>query len=180
MMNEKTVCDFVIKRAEKQDEYSVKMLWQKIFGDEEKFIDGFYDAFPMKDNTFVAKVGGKVVGMVNAVDCKLLCEGEQLCGKYIYALAVEEAFRGRGIARNLLEASECEAESFVLLVPETPDLFVMYEKFGYNEKVDVDERFVDPALFFTEKKSGKKVSALVKIKYNRSKGVEGKKSDFFI
>ena len=123
-MTEKALCSIEIKRASEKDLPDVKDLWQKIFGDDGEFIDRFYEAFPIKDNAFVAKIGEKTVGMVNALDCKLRYENEIFCGKYIYALAVSDDYRGKGIARALLEA--CEEGSFVLLVPETPKLFDMY------------------------------------------------------
>ncbi len=178
-MSEKAVFEPIFKRVtEKEEENCVKNIWQEIFGDDREFIDRFYDAFPMKENTFVAKDGEKVVAIVNAIDCRLLYENELFCGKYIYALAVEKAYRGRGIARGLLEISE--SGSFVLLVPETPELFAMYDRLGYNEKADVDERFVDPCLFLTDGKGNKKVSALVKIKDNKLESFEEKMANFFI
>ena len=167
-----------IIRASANDLPCIKDLWQEIFGDDEGFIDRFYSAFPIKDNTLVAKDGEKVIGMVNALDCKLRYKNEIFCGKYIYALAVSEKYRGKGIARELLETAE--EGSFVLLVPETPDLFDMYAHLGYTEKTQADERFTRPFLFFTEGKSDKSVSALVKIKDIKLEDFDSKKGEFYI
>ncbi|MBQ2251512.1 MAG: GNAT family N-acetyltransferase [Clostridia bacterium] len=177
-MTEKALGTFEIVRASEKDLPCVKGLWQEIFGDDEGFIDRFYSAFPVKDNTLVAKDGEKVVGVVNALDCKLRYKNEIFCGKYIYALAVSEKYRGRGIARELLETAE--EGSFVLLVPETPDLFDMYAHLGYTEKTQADERFTRPFLFFTEGKSDKSVSALVKIKDIKLGDFDSKKGVFYI
>ena len=177
-MTEKALDNLEIVKASDKDMPHVKELWREIFGDDEVFIDRFYSAFPIKDNTIVAKDGEKVVGMVNALDCKLLCENEVFCGKYIYALAVSEKYRGRGIARELLETAE--EGSFVLLVPETPDLFDMYAHLGYTEKIQADDRFIEPFLFFAEEKSDKTVSALVKIKDIKLEDFYSKKCEFYI
>ena len=177
-MTEKALCSAEIKRASKKDMPSVKDLWQEIFGDDSKFIDRFYEAFPIEENTFVAKIGEKTVGMVNALDCKLTCKNELFHGKYIYALAVSNEYRERGIARALLEV--CEEGSFVLLVPETKDLFAMYAHLGYSKKTQVDVRFTEPFLFFTEGKSSDGVSALVKIKDSRLEDFDSQKGHFYI
>ena len=169
----------LLKRVTKSEEaIGVKRIWQEIFGDDDDFLDSFYDAFPMKENTFVAKDGEKVVGIVNAIDCELLYDKKHFFGKYIYALAVDKPYRGKGLARKLLEISE--SGSFVLLVPETPELFAMYDKLGYKEKADVDDRFVDPCLFVGGKESGRRVSALVKLMDDDIKCFDKEKSLFFI
>ena len=182
-MSEKTVFEPIFKRVtEKNEEICVKKIWQDVFGDDEDFVDKFYSIFPMEKNTFVAKYGDNVVGIVNAIDCKISYENELFYGKYIYALAVDKNYRGRGLARALLEISE--SGSFMLLVPETPELFAMYGKLGYKQKVNVDERFVDPCLFFEGGGSDKRVSALVKIidvKMNdKLDHFEEEKAKFFI
>jgi glycosyltransferase involved in cell wall biosynthesis len=60
-MTKKALGTFEIVRASEKDLPCVKDLWQEIFGDDEGFIDRFYSAFPVKDNTLVAKDGEKVV-----------------------------------------------------------------------------------------------------------------------
>ena len=177
-MNKKAPVAPEIIRASANDLPCIKDLWQEIFGDDEGFIERFYSAFPVKDNTLVAKDGEKIIGMVNALDCKLRYENEIFCGKYIYALAVSEKYRGRGIARELLETAE--EGSFVLLVPETPKLFDMYAHLGYTEKIHTDERFTEPFLFFAEEKSDKTVSALVKIKDSKLKDFDSEKCESYI
>lgn len=177
-MTEKALCPAEIKRAEQKDMPSVKALWQEIFGDDSEFIDRFYSAFPAGENTFVAKIGEKTVGMVNSLDCKLTRKNERFYGKYIYALAVSNEYRGRGVARALLEA--CEEGDFVLLVPETSDLFDMYAHLGYSKKAEADARFTEPFLFFTEEKRDESVHALVKIKDSRLEDFDSQKGDFYI
>ena len=123
-MTDKTLCSPEIVRASERDMPSVKALWQEIFGDDSEFIDRFYRAFPIEESGVVAKIGEKTVGMVNSLNCKLTCKNELFYGKYIYALAVSNEYRGKGIAKALLEI--CEEGDFVLLVPETKGLFDMY------------------------------------------------------
>lgn len=177
-MTDKALCSPEIVRASQKDMLSVKDLWQEIFGDDSEFIDRFYRAFPIEESGVVAKIGEKTVGMVNALDCKLMCKNELFYGKYIYALAVSNEYRGKGIAKALLEI--CEEGDFVLLVPETKGLFDMYAHLGYSKKTQVDVRFTEPFLFFTEGKSSDGVSALVKIKDSRLEDFDSQKGDFYI
>ena len=177
-MTEKAFDGTEIIRATNSDLPHVKALWQEIFGDNEEFIEGFYRAFPIKENTLVAKVGERVVGMANALDCTLAYENERFCGKYIYALAVSGEHRGMGIAKALLDA--CEEGNFVLLVPETPDLYCMYAHLGYNKMVQADSRFTEPQLFLTEGENGECVSALLKLKDSKLEDFDYKKVEFHI
>lgn len=177
-MIDKTLCSPEIVRASERDMPSVKALWQEIFGDDSKFIDRFYRAFPIGENTLVAKIGEKTVGMVNSLNCKLSYKNELFYGRYVYALAVSDEYRGRGIAKALLK--DCEKGDFVLLVPETKDLFDMYAHLGYSKKTQVDVRFTEPFLFFTEGKSDESIHALVKIKDSRLEDFDSPKGDFYI
>jgi ribosomal protein S18 acetylase RimI-like enzyme len=127
---------------------SVKSLWKDIFGDDYDFIDGFYSAFPMEKVTFAALFSNEVVGIVNSLDVSASYQGTLYEGRYIYALALREDFRGRGIAKKLL--SMAEGRDFTLLVPESENLFDMYRHLGYVYETQVDACFEEPHLFFAE------------------------------
>ncbi len=155
---------FEIKRlSEGKELLEVKKMWVDIFGDSPDFVDSFYSLFPAEKVTFVAKNGENTVGMVNSLDCTLdFCEKEQN-GKYIYALAVKEAYRGRTIAKKLLEAAE--GETFTMLVPENEKLAEMYRHLGYTQKIKVDTRYEEPTLFFdSSARPDISLDALLKIK----------------
>ena len=142
---------------------SVKRLWKDIFGDDYDFIDRFYSAFPMEKVTFVAVFFGEVVGIVNSLDVRASYRNVLYEGRYIYALALRQDLRGRGYAKKLL--SMAEGRDFTLLVPENGELSKMYRHLGYVFETEIDARFEEPHLFFTEGGDlpcGEKVRALFK------------------
>ena len=149
----------IIKRAETSDEKEqIKVLWEEIFGDDRQYVENFYKVFPMRENAFVALDGQALVGMVNSIDCKAKLQDKSFNGKYVYALAVKKQYRGKGIAKKLLNM--CESEVFTMLIPERDELFAMYEHLGYTVKTAADIRFTEPHKIVLN--SGRTVSALVK------------------
>lgn len=127
--------DFPVPKQYKQ----LISLWQEAFGDSEEFIDGFFcTAFsPARCRCMVTNK--KVVAALHWMDVHL---GAQRFA-YIYAVAVTEQRRGKGLARVLMEDTQAHL-SFrgydgVLLVPQTEQLRQMYRKFGYTDCTTVAE-----------------------------------------
>lgn len=127
--------DFPIPRQYKQ----LVSLWQECFGDTEEFIDGFFcTAFsPARCRCMI--INRKVVAALYWMDVRL---GEQRFA-YIYAVAVTEKRRGKGLARTLLADAQAHLAlrgyDGVLLVPQTEPLRQMYEKLGYESCTTVSE-----------------------------------------
>ena len=139
----------------------IKALWRTTFGDSFDYVEAFYGIFSLTENAIVAICGEKVVGMVNSLDCKAELDGDTFHGRYIYALAVDEKYRGRGIAKRLLEMGR--GGEFTMLVPENDGLFDMYAHLGFALKTKVDVRFTEPQGFICGvPKSPDKICALVK------------------
>jgi GNAT superfamily N-acetyltransferase len=84
-------------------------------------------------------VGKKIVAALHWMDVRL---GEQRFA-YIYAVAVAEARRGKGLARKLMEDAQSHLAfrgyDGVLLVPQTEELRAMYRKLGYADCTTVSE-----------------------------------------
>lgn len=123
----------------------IRELWSDVFGDEYSFIDDFYRVFPVEDVALAAFCGEEPVGMVNSIEVSASIGGAFYQGKYIYALAVKEAFRGKGIAKELL--SRAQGRDFTLLVPENEKLSEMYRYLGYTGETLIDARFEEPQKF---------------------------------
>ncbi len=152
----------LIKRAETSDEKEqIKALWEEIFGDSPEYVEAFYDVFPVRKNAFVALDGKTVVGMVNSLDCTAELNSKIFHGRYIYALAVKKEYRGKKIAKKLLDAGE--NDTFTMLIPEREELFSMYEHLGYTVRTKVNARFIEPHKFSDKSvKNSESVSALLK------------------
>lgn len=127
--------DFPVPKQYKQ----LITLWQEAFGDSEEFIDGFFcTAFsPARCRCMV--INRKIVAALHWMDVRL---GEQRFA-YIYALAVTEQRRGKGLARVLMEEAQAHLAlrgyDGVLLVPQTEKLREMYRKLGYTDCTTVTE-----------------------------------------
>lgn len=107
-------------------------LWKEAFGDEDVFLDAFFQtAFnPRRCRCITEK--GAVVAMLYWFE--VTCRGQRFA--YLYAVATAAAHRGRGLFSALLaDTKQVLTEAGVdgiLLVPETEALARMYEKFGFS------------------------------------------------
>lgn len=121
-----------VRTATPADRPHLIKLWQRVFGDDEAFINACLDTFAGDGNVFVYTEGDKSVAMHLAVPCTLANHK----GYYHYALATHPAHRGKGIMSRLMRHVEIEEQqrgaSFALLIPASESLFGYYEKRGYR------------------------------------------------
>lgn len=127
--------DFPVPRQYKQ----LTALWQEAFGDSEEFIDGFFCTAFSPARCRCVTISRKVVAALYWMDVRM---GEQRYA-YIYAVAVAEKRRGKGLARTLLADTQAHLSlrgyDGVLLVPGSEELRAMYEKLGYVTCTSVSE-----------------------------------------
>ena len=106
-------------------------LWQEAFGDTEEFIDGFFCTAFSPARCRCMFTTRKVYAALYWMDVRL---GEQRFA-YIYAVAVAEKHRGKGLGKALLADAQAHLAlrgyDGILLVPQTEELRAMYEKLGY-------------------------------------------------
>ena len=127
--------DFPVPKQYKQ----LEMLWQEAFGDTEEFIDGFFcTAFsPARCRCMV--INKKVVAALYWMDVRR----EDQRYAYIYAVAVAEGRRGKGLGRAMLEDAQAHLAlrgyDGILLVPGSESLRGYYEKHGYITATHVHE-----------------------------------------
>ena len=117
----------------------LRRLWQQAFGDTDAFLDGFFAAgFNRNRHHFIAEKGVPVSALY-WFDCEL--DGQKLA--YIYAVATDEAYRGKGFARRLMTETHAilKANGYAgtILVPAGQALFEMYEKLGYRTVTTVSK-----------------------------------------
>lgn len=127
--------DFPVPKQYKQ----LISLWQEAFGDTEEFIDGYFcTAFsPARCRCMV--INKKVVAALYWMDVR---RDEQRYA-YIYAVAVAESRRGKGLGRAMLEDAQAHLAfrgyDGILLVPGSESLRNYYEKHGYITATHVHE-----------------------------------------
>ena len=117
----------------------LKLLWKKAFGDEQSFIDSFFEAGYAPECCRTALRDGKLVSMLFWFDCSV--GSEKIA--YIYGVATDPAAEGQGIATGLMENVHSLLQncgySGAILVPGSQGLFRFYEKRGYHVVSTVSE-----------------------------------------
>ena len=110
----------------------LKQIWQEAFGDNGTFVDGFFRTGFAPERCRCLFWDQKPVAVLYWFDCFL--DGKKLA--YIYAVATDKAFRGRGLCRRLMENTHGHLKhagySAATLVPGSEKLFLMYGAMGYR------------------------------------------------
>ena len=126
------------------DELACKDLWMKSFGDEEQFADSFIMRYYSRERMLTAEIEGRTAAMLHLVPF----DTELGRTTYIYAVATDPAFRGRGLASQLMrEAMQAVAErgddaAFLIPTPGQEWLHGFYGRFGFDGAVPTE--FVTP------------------------------------
>lgn len=110
----------------------LRQLWQQAFGDTEEFLDIFFSTAYSPDRCRCLWEDGRLAAALYWFDCHW--EGKKLA--YLYAVATDTAFRGRGLCRALIENTHAHLKKKgyhgAILVPNGVGLFGLYEKLGYR------------------------------------------------
>lgn len=112
---------------------ALRQLWKDAFGDDDAFLDLFFAKGFSPDRCRCVIMEEKVPAALYWFD--ISCSGRKMA--YLYAVATDPGFRGRGLCRALMadthyhlaELGHCAA----LLVPQSEGLRTMYRKMGYRE-----------------------------------------------
>ena len=122
-----------IKKPSPEGIPALKSLWRRTFGDTEAFLNSFFSAGFCADRCLCAWDADRLLGAVYWFDCSVA--EEKIA--YIYALAVEENQRGRGVGSTLMTCAHDllarQGYAGVLLVPQEAGLKRLYGRLGYRE-----------------------------------------------
>ena len=110
---------------------ALRNLWTEAFGDDDDFLDIFWDTAFSPDRCRCITVDSQVAAALYWFDCRF--DGKPIA--YIYAVATAKAFRGQGLCRKLMDNTRDLLAglgySGSILVPDG-HLFGMYESMGYQ------------------------------------------------
>ncbi|MBP0981834.1 MAG: GNAT family N-acetyltransferase [Oscillospiraceae bacterium] len=127
---------FSFRFAEEQDIAALKSLWKTCFGDEDEYIDLFFDERFEPEQCLAAFCDEELAGMLFLLPITAVCCDKSYDARYIYAVCTEPRFRNRSVSTKLLNAAhEYMAENGIamsLLVPAEKSLFGYYEKRGFE------------------------------------------------
>lgn len=118
---------------------ALQALWQEAFGDEDAFINLFFDQVFSPDRCRCVMVGGQIAAALYWLDCR----ADDRPVAYLYAVATAEDYQGQGLCRAMMaDTHELLRElGYVgsLLVPGEESLFEMYSTMGYDACVPIRE-----------------------------------------
>ena len=110
----------------------LKKLWQEAFGDEQAYIDCFYDTAFSPDRCRCVTVEDQLAGGLYWLDCR--CHDVPMA--YLYAVATDKKFRNQGICHALMEDTHRLLKELgyagAILVPGEESLFKFYAAMGYE------------------------------------------------
>ncbi len=127
-----------IRMARKEDLECLKQIWKRCFGDEDRYIDFYFDNRIWTEEMAVLLVDDTIVSMLAMIPADFItAEGETDKTAMIYAVATHPDFRKRGLAEKLMEYSNryliTKEIPSTMLVPAGEELFDFYRKRGYKE-----------------------------------------------
>ena len=110
----------------------LRKLWKQAFGDTDDYLDLFFGTAFASMRSLCALDGDSVAAALYWLDCEYA--DEKIA--YLYAVATDERYRGRGLCRKLTEQAhrilKDRGYAGAILVPAEPGLFIMYGKLGYR------------------------------------------------
>ena len=123
-----------VRHYRKEDIPAMRALWRRVFSEDERFLDAFFALLCDIGGAAVALgEDGTLYGAAYALTgYELLADGQSPHVGYVYAVAVEETARGRGIGAALTKkaAAICREREAVIVatLPASEPLYGFYEK----------------------------------------------------
>jgi predicted N-acetyltransferase YhbS len=140
-----------IRLAQSGDRPQLMALWAQAFGDSPGVIQDYFANRHADENMLVYVEEKTLCGMLSMLPLTLTAGGAAYPARYVYAVATAPAFRGRGIATELLNRAHGEmarkGDQASVLVPASASLFDYYAKRGYRTAFFLDIRKFDPPPF---------------------------------
>lgn len=110
----------------------LRRLWKQAFGDTDDYLDLFFGTAFAPMRSLCAMDGDAVAAAMYWLDAEF--DGKPIA--YLYAVATDAYYRGRGLCRRLTEQAHRilhdRGYAGAILVPAEPGLFIMYGKMGYQ------------------------------------------------
>ena len=143
-----------IRTSRPEEADAQKDLWKAAFGDDERYIDWFYECCWKPEDSLLLLEDGELASMLSLLpQTVVLPDGSTASAWYIYALATDPAARSKGYGRQLLHyvdfhlrAREADCAT---VVPAEPSLFKFFGMVGFSpcfstRKVEVLKNMLSP------------------------------------
>ncbi len=114
----------------------LKKLWADTFGDSEEYIKLFFDCEYTPAECFGEEKDGEIISVLYLMKGFIKADGVLFEGRYLYAAATAERYRGKGIMSKLIKEAQTYAKdkgiSFISLLPADDGLYGYYAGFGFE------------------------------------------------
>lgn len=122
----------IIDSPRPEDIPALRRIWLEAFGDSNAFLDLFFATGYAPERCRCVRMDSRTAAALYWFDC--CWEGKKIA--YIYAVATDKAFRGRGLCSALMANTHDHLQNSgyagAALVPGSKGLFTLYEKLGYR------------------------------------------------
>jgi ribosomal protein S18 acetylase RimI-like enzyme len=134
--------------SEAGDIKGIKQVWKTCFGDEDAYIDFFFENIYRPGSFMLLLDDGMIASMTAAFPQRLaMTGGRSLPVMYLYAFATAPEYRGRHCGEDLMayaaEYLEKEGYAAAIVVPGDKGLFDYYEGLGFKNSFYLLERDFD-------------------------------------
>ena len=114
-------------------------LWKEVFGEYDGFWELFLETAFLPDHCRCITEDGQAIAGLYWFDCS--CGTDRIA--YVYAVATDPRYRGKGLCRMLMAEVHTllkdQGYDSVMLVPADPGLREMYRKMGYKDCTRISE-----------------------------------------
>lgn len=127
-----------VRLAKSGEVNQLKKLWKICFGDEDDYIDLYFNNKYKEEETAVLLWDGEIVAMTTMIPAHILMpSGEKLALSMLYAIATHPSFQGKGLSTQIMDFChtylETQNQDLSILVPARESLFDFYRKRGYKD-----------------------------------------------
>lgn len=127
-----------LRLAQQEDLERLKLIWKLCFGDEDRYIDFYFNNRDWMEETAVLLLDEGIVSMLSMIPVELTSDnGIKHQAAMLYAIATHPEYQKKGLAEKLMEFSNqyllAKQINTTVLVPAEAELFAFYRRRGYQE-----------------------------------------------
>lgn len=140
----------MIRFADETMRDDIRQLWHDCFGDSNEYVDFFLTHYDIARQMLIFIDSEKPVSMLSLLPMNVVTPSNlSLNGRYVYAVATDPRYRGRGLSTKLLRAAHEKLKAMgvhlSVLAPATGELFNFYHKRGYQSEFFIGSTAVSAA-----------------------------------
>lgn len=133
-----------IRLSKKTDVPYLKEIWKACFGDDDRYIDFFFNNKYEEDKTFVLLYGTNIASMLTIIPIQMvLPDNRSYPSAMLYAIATHPKFQGKGFSTQIMDHIKQylfnNKIDILTLVPANKSLVEFYNKRGYTTRFYIKE-----------------------------------------